>query len=136
MLAKKEYFQCQFYLKGWLCIIRTNQQFKEHNIFQSLLNDGTINVTVCRNRFSPPVQSSIQVIYKECLIACSQYLGVTALCFLPPINGTCPAQLPTNPTPCTDQDALRARLVSLANIKVSSRKIFSFANIYILILHT
>ena len=81
-------------------------------LLQSLLTSGKNTVTVCRGNKDPPTQSNILVVYDECLISCSDYLGVTALCFIPAQTGPCPAQLPANPTPCTDQTTLKARLVS------------------------
>ena len=73
-------------------------------------------MTVCRSRHGHPISTSIVVIYEDCVISCGQYLGVSAICFLPPKNSTCTAEAPSDPILCTDQTQLIARLVT-NNIK-------------------
>ena len=89
---------------------------KQRTTFQSLLSNGTRHVTVCRSRHGHPISTSIVVIYEDCVISCGQYLGVSAICFLPPLNSTCTAEAPSDPILCTDQTQLIARLVT-NNIK-------------------
>ena len=85
--------------------------------FQAILVAGQTQANVCPKYFSTSVLTNITVVFNVYGVNCQTYLGVTSICFAPPVaeTRTC-AALATDVTfsrvSCTDQVALRARLVS------------------------
>ena len=86
-------------------------------LFQAILVAGQTQANVCLKYSSASVLTNVTVVFNVYGVNCQTYLGVTSICFAPPAaeTRTC-AALATDSgftkVSCTDQVALRARLVS------------------------